>query len=151
MQALERYFPSVSLLRIALRSVQQRGLASLLTAFSMALGIMLVVAVLSIHGVISESFQTNASLGYNMIVGAKGGKLQLTLNTVYYLSQPVENIPYDFYLEFKDQQTRDHDYQFSLTRYAKEARRYGEQLVHGSLAVAGGGSAMSAQLSLIHI
>ena len=146
MQALERYFPSVSLLRIALRSVQQRGLASLLTAFSMALGIMLVVAVLSIHGVISESFQTNASLGYNMIVGAKGGKLQLTLNTVYYLSQPVENIPYDFYLEFKDQQTRDHDYQFSLTRYAKEARRYGEQLVHGSLAVAGGGSAMSAQL-----
>jgi putative ABC transport system permease protein len=146
MQALERYFPSVSLLRIALRSVQQRGLASLLTAFSMALGIMLVVAVLSIHGVISESFRTNASLGYNMIVGAKGGKLQLTLNTVYYLSQPVENIPYDFYLEFKDQQTRDHDYQFSLTRYAKEARRYGEQLVHGSLAVAGGGSAMSAQL-----
>ena len=146
MQALERYFPSVSLLRIALRSVQQRGLASLLTAFSMALGIMLVVAVLSIHGVISESFQTNASLGYNMIVGAKGGKLQLTLNTVYYLSQPVENIPYDFYLEFKDQQTRDHDYQFSLMRYSKEVRRYGEQLVHGSLAVAGGGSAMSAQL-----
>ena len=96
MQALERYFPSVSLLRIALRSVQQRGLASLLTAFSMALGIMLVVAVLSIHGVISESFRTNASLGYNMIVGAKGGKLQLTLNTVYYLSHPVENIPYDF-------------------------------------------------------
>ena len=139
MQALERYFPSVSLLRIALRSVQQRGLASLLTAFSMALGIMLVVAVLSIHGVISESFQTNASLGYNMIVGAKGGKLQLTLNTVYYLSQPVENVPYDFYLEFKDQQTRDHDYQFSLMRYSKEVRRYGEQLVHGSLAVAGGG------------
>jgi len=25
-----------------------------------------------------------------MIVGAKGGKLQLTLNTVYYLSQPVD-------------------------------------------------------------
>jgi len=146
MRVLERYFPSVSLLRIALRSVQQRGLASLLTAFSMALGIMLVVAVLSIHGVISESFRTNASLGYNIIVGAKGGKLQLTLNTVYYLSQPVENIPYDFYLEFKDQQTRDHDYQFSLHRYAKELRSYSEQLVHGSLSVAGGASAMSAQL-----
>ena len=146
MESLKRFFRSFFLLRIALRSVQQRGLASLLTAFSMALGIMLVVAVLSIHGVISESFRTNASLGYNMIVGAKGGKLQLTLNTVYYLSQPVENIPYDFYLEFKDQQTRDHDYQFSLMRYSKEVRRYGEQLVHGSLAVAGGGSAMSAQL-----
>ena len=31
-----------------------------------------------------------------MIVGAKGGKLQLTLNTVYYLSQPIENMPYDY-------------------------------------------------------
>jgi len=75
-------------------------LASSLTAFSMALGVMLLVAVLSIHGVIERSFQNNASLGYNMILGAKGGKLQLTLNTVYYLSQPIENLPYNFYLEF---------------------------------------------------
>ena len=146
MQSLKRFFRSFFLLRIALRSVQQRGLASLLTAFSMALGIMLVVAVLSIHGVINQSFRTNASLGYNIIVGAKGGKLQLTLNTVYYLSQPVENIPYAYYLEFKDQQTRDHDYQFSLARYAKELRRYGEQLAHCPLSIAGGGSAMSGQL-----
>ncbi len=146
MESLKRFFRSFFLLRIALRSVQQRGLASLLTAFSMALGIMLVVAVLSIHGVINQSFRTNASLGYNIIVGAKGGKLQLTLNTVYYLSQPVENIPYDYYLEFKDQQTRDHDYQFSLSRYAKELRCYGEQLAQCPLSIAGGGSAMSSQL-----
>ena len=90
----------MSLVRIALRSIQQRGLASVLTCLSMALGVMLVVAVLSIHSVMSQSFRSNASLGYNMIVGAKGGKLQLTLNTVYYLSQPVENIPYSYYLEF---------------------------------------------------
>ncbi len=90
----------MSLFAIAWRSIRQRTVASLLTTFSMALGVMLVVAVLSIHGVISASFRNNASLGYNMIVGAKGGKLQLTLNTVYYLSQPVENIPYSYYLEF---------------------------------------------------
>jgi putative ABC transport system permease protein len=66
----------------------------------MALGVMLVVAVLLIHGVIAESFRSNASLGYNLIMGAKGGKLQLVLNTVFYLSEPVENIPYSFYLEF---------------------------------------------------
>jgi len=90
----------MNLFRIAWRSIQQRGLASLLTSLSMALGVMLVVAVLSIHGVVYESFRSNASFGYNMIVGAKGGKLQLTLNTVYYLSQPVENLPYDYYLEF---------------------------------------------------
>ena len=43
---------SMSLLRIAWRSIQQRGLASSLTTLSMALGVMLVVAVLSIHGVV---------------------------------------------------------------------------------------------------
>lgn len=90
----------MNLFKIAWRSIQQRGLASLLTSLSMALGVMLVVAVLSIHGVVSESFRSNASFGYNMIVGAKGGKLQLTLNTVYYLSEPVENLPYEYYLEF---------------------------------------------------
>jgi putative ABC transport system permease protein len=146
MQSLKRFFRSFFLLKIALRSVQQRGLASLLTAFSMALGIMLVVAVLSIHGVIHQSFRTNASLGYNIIVGAKGGKLQLTLNTVYYLSQPVENIPYDYYLEFKDQQTREHDYQFSLASYAQEFRRFGDQLTRCPLPIAGGSLAMSSQL-----
>ena len=90
----------MSLWKIAWRSIQQRGLASALTALSMALGVMLVVLVLSIHGVVALSFKNNSSLGYNLIVGAKGGKLQLTLNTVYYLSQPVENIRYDYYLEF---------------------------------------------------
>ncbi len=96
---------------IAWRSIQQRGLASALTAFSMALGVMLVVAVLSIHGVVQQSFQNNANLGYNLIVGAKGGKLQLTLNSVYYLSQPIENIPYDFYMEFLPKQQRDMEWQ----------------------------------------
>ena len=72
-----------------------------LATLSMALGVMMVVAVLTIYQVVSDSFHNNSSLGYGMIVGAKGGKLQLTLNTVYYLSQPVENIPYDYYLEFK--------------------------------------------------
>ncbi|MFO0871138.1 MAG: ABC transporter permease [Pirellulales bacterium] len=97
----------MSLWKIAWRSIRQRGLASLLTAASMALGVMLVVAVLSIIGVIQQSFRTNASLGYNMIVGAKGGKLQLTLNTVYYLSSPVENVPYEYYLEFLPRAERD--------------------------------------------
>jgi putative ABC transport system permease protein len=90
----------MSLWTIAWRSIQRRSVASALTAFSMALGVALVVAVLLILGVVSESFRSNSSLGYNLVVGAKGGRLQLVLNTVYYLSQPVENIPYDYYLEF---------------------------------------------------
>lgn len=86
--------------KIAWRSIQRRSLASVLTMLSMALGVMLVVAVLLIVGVVDESFRSNSSLGYDTIVGAKGGQLQLTLNTVYYLSQPVENLPFEFYEEF---------------------------------------------------
>ncbi len=42
--------------KIAWRSIQQRSLASLLTAISMALGVMLVVAVLVIHSVVQQAF-----------------------------------------------------------------------------------------------
>ncbi len=82
----------------------------------MALGVMLVVCVLSIHGVIAQSFRNNANLGYNLIIGAKGGALQLTLNSVFYLSSPIENVPYDFYLEFLDAEQRDAEYRNSLQR-----------------------------------
>ena len=79
---------------IAWRSIQQRKLPSILTALSMAMGVMLIVAVLTILGVVEDSFRNKSSLGYNMLIGAKGGSLQLTLNSVYYLSEPIENIPY---------------------------------------------------------
>ena len=96
----------MNLFTIAWRSILQRGVASALTCLSMALGVMLVVAVLTIHGVLTKSFYSNASLGYNLIVGAKGGKEQLVLNTVFYLSAPVENISYDYYLEFLKREDR---------------------------------------------
>ncbi len=90
----------MNLFHIAWRNLQQRGLASVLTMFSMALGVALVVLVLGIGWVISESFSRNSNVGYNLIVGAKGGSLQLTLNTVFYLSKPIEVLPYEDYLEF---------------------------------------------------
>src|SRR5690606_14539060 len=93
-----------------------------LTIVSMALGVMMVVAVLTIHGVVERSFASNSTLGYNVIVGPKGGKLQLTLNTVYYLSQPVENVPYDFYLEFVTAEKRHAEYADSLRQAALEAQ-----------------------------
>ena len=113
----------LDLVKIAARSIQQRGVASLLTIFSMSLGVMLVVMVLTIHGVVDKSFRNNASLGYNVIVGAKGGKEQLTLNTVFYLSRPVENIPYDFYLEFLKQEERDAALVLSFAHQSNEAER----------------------------
>jgi putative ABC transport system permease protein len=107
----------------------QRGLSSFLTMLSMALGIMLVVTVLSVHGVVTSSFRNNSNLGYNIIVGAKGGQEQLVLNTVFYLSRPVENIPYHYYMEFLKQPERDLQLQNSLKRVGSDARLQSAELL----------------------
>jgi len=96
----------MNLLHIAFRNMQQRGLASALTMFSMSLGVALVVVVLSVSWVVTESFERNSNVGYHLIVGSKGGALQLALNTVYYLSQPIEVIPYEDYLELLPKEQR---------------------------------------------
>jgi putative ABC transport system permease protein len=66
----------------------------------MALGVMLVVAVLVVGHVVDNYFRTGAGLGYNLVIGKKGGEYQLVLNTVYYLGRPIENIPWSYYKEF---------------------------------------------------
>lgn len=88
----------LGLLKIAWRNIQQRALASLLTAVAMGLGVALVVAVLVIYAVIAQSFDRRAG-GYELIVGKQGSELQLVLNTAYYVGEPIGNIPYSFYLE----------------------------------------------------
>ncbi|MFN9370047.1 MAG: ABC transporter permease [Planctomycetia bacterium] len=90
----------MSILGIAWRSIRQRPLTSGLTALSLALGVALVVATLVTAGIVKRTFASGAGLGYNMIVGAKGSPLQLVLNSVYYVSKPIENIPWSFYQEF---------------------------------------------------
>ncbi len=90
----------MNLLAIALRNLWYRKLASFLTALSMALGVALVVLVLTISGVIEKSLERTSNVGYNLIIGAKGSPLQLVFNTVFFLSKPVENIPYSYYMEY---------------------------------------------------
>ena len=93
----------MSLWRVAWRSIQQRALASALTAFSMGLGVALVAAVLVIHGVIDQSFKRSAQ-GYDLVVGAKGSSLALVLGTVFHLNlnQPLDTIPYSYYERFTE-------------------------------------------------
>ncbi|MGA2035728.1 MAG: ABC transporter permease, partial [Thermoguttaceae bacterium] len=91
----------MSLWKIAWRSIQQRALASALTAVSMALGVSLVVAVLVVQNVVYQSFNRRGE-GYDLIVGAKGSRLELVLNSVYYVGQPIPNIPYKYYQEIAE-------------------------------------------------
>ncbi len=85
--------------KIAWRNMEQRGVASALTAFSMALGVAVMIAVIVIYSVAVRQFEQNAQ-GYHLIVGGKGGALQLVLSTVYHIGQPLYPIPYTYYQKF---------------------------------------------------
>lgn len=104
----------MNVFKIAWRSIQHRGIGSFLTILSMALGIMMVVSVMSIHGVVSQSFKNSRTFGYNILAGARGGEVQLTMSSVFFLAPPVENIPYEYYLAFADQETRQREMRHSL-------------------------------------
>ncbi len=104
----------MSLLQIAWRNFRYRSLSSILTTFSLALGVALVVLVLAVYGIITDAFRNNSAVSYNLVIGPKGDPLQLTLNSVYYLSQPIENLPFTQYMEFLTQEQR-----------AELVRRYG--------------------------
>ena len=81
--------------------MEQRALASSLTALSMALGVAVMICVLVIHSVAVRQFSQDAQ-GYHLIVGGKGGELQLVLSTVYHLGQPLYPIPYTYYQKFTE-------------------------------------------------
>jgi putative ABC transport system permease protein len=103
----------MNLVTIAWKSIRQRWLASALTALSIALGVALMVAVLVVNGVVTRMFSQTAT-GFHLIVGAKGSKMQLVLNTIYFLDQPIENIPYNYYLELKGNTAFAHAIPFAL-------------------------------------
>jgi putative ABC transport system permease protein len=86
--------------KIAWRNMEQRALASTLTAISMALGVAVMIAVIVIYGVAVRQFDQSAQ-GYHLIVGGKGGSLQLVLSTVYHIGQPLYPIPYSYYQKFQ--------------------------------------------------
>ncbi len=101
----------MNLFAIAVRNLTYRKLPTALTMLSMALGVALVVLVLTISGVIERTFERTSNVGYNLIVGAKGSDIQLTFNTVFFLSQPVENIKYSYYMEYLPENERQKEYE----------------------------------------
>ncbi|MCL2305699.1 MAG: ABC transporter permease [Planctomycetaceae bacterium] len=86
--------------KIAWRSIQHRSLASSLTAFSMSLGVALIVTVIVIYGVLDQSFRRSAQ-GYDLIVGPKGSSLELVISTVFYQREPIGKIPYEYLTELR--------------------------------------------------
>lgn len=84
--------------RLVLRNLRRRPLATALTTVSVALGVGLFAAVGALRNAAQEGFQRSASV-CDVIVGAKGSSLQLTLNALYHMGLSPGNVPFDAYLE----------------------------------------------------
>lgn len=91
----------MNLFSLVFRNIAQRALSVTLTGVSIALGVALISATVEIKRQVEDNFN-QSSVGYEMILGAKGSALQLVLNTVYQLGDPVGNIPYAVYQKYRN-------------------------------------------------
>ena len=82
--------------RIIFNNARQRWLSTILTSLSVAVGVGLIVAILTIKLVSQERLRVGYS-GFDLVVGAKGSPLQLVLNVVYNLDASPGNIPFSLY------------------------------------------------------
>lgn len=82
--------------RIIYNNAKQRLLSTVVTSLSVAVGVALIFAILAIKTGSRERLALGYS-GFDLIVGAKGSPLQLTLNVVYNLDVSPGNIPYSLY------------------------------------------------------
>ena len=82
------------------KSVQNRKLTSLLCVASIALSVALLLGVERIKNGARDGF-TNTISQTDLIVGAKGGPLQLVLYTVFRIGSPTNNIRFSSYNKIK--------------------------------------------------
>jgi putative ABC transport system permease protein len=84
------------------RNLRRRPLATVLTTFSVALGVGLFSAIGSLREASENAFQRSAGMS-NLIIGAKGSSLELTLNSLYHMGFSAGNLSYETYQEFRDE------------------------------------------------
>jgi putative ABC transport system permease protein len=90
------------LLPLAYRSLKNRRLTSILTLLSLALSVSLWVGIEHIRVGARESFSNTISQT-DLIVGARGGSIQLLLYTVFHIGTPTANVSYESYKKIKNQ------------------------------------------------
>ena len=91
----------MALLSLAYQSLKNRKLTSALTLSSIALSVALLIGVEQVRLGARESFAHTISQT-DLIVGARGGALQLLLYTVFRIGSATNNITYASYTHFRD-------------------------------------------------
>lgn len=87
-------------LKLALAYLRSRPLVTILTVISVSLGLSLATIVLVLSRQAMDTLQ-NETANWDLVVGAKGSKLQLVLNGLYYLDAPNGNISADVWTRLR--------------------------------------------------
>ncbi len=93
----------MNLMKIVMKNMRQRALATWLTGTSVALGVALAIAIILIKQGVQQRFE-QGTIGYEMVIGAKGSPLQLVLNTVYNLDISPGNISWKLFEQLRADQ-----------------------------------------------
>jgi len=88
----------MTLLHLASRSLASRRLTSAITVISIALSVALLVGVSHLRRSARDSF-TGVISQTDLIVGPRGGSVQLLMYAVFHMGAPTANIDYDRYQE----------------------------------------------------
>lgn len=92
----------MSLFNLALAYLWHRRLVSVLCMLSVALGVGLIVAVISVRQGVERAF-LNQATEYDLIAGPSGSEAALVLSSLYFADQPRGNIPLTTFLQLQAQ------------------------------------------------
>jgi putative ABC transport system permease protein len=90
----------MTLWRIVVKSLRQHLLSTLVTALSIALAGGLLMSVWAVKEQSQAAF-TGVTAGFDAVLGARGSKLQLVLNSVFHLEESPGNLPWSDFLEIQ--------------------------------------------------
>lgn len=91
----------MTLTQLAIRSLWNRRFTSMLTVFTIALSVFLLLGVERIRTEAREGFTSTIS-GTDLIVGARSGSVQLLLYSVFHIGNATNNISHESYREIAD-------------------------------------------------
>jgi putative ABC transport system permease protein len=89
------------LLALATKSLRNRALTSVLTLLSIAFSVALLVGIENVRAGMRDSF-AGSIRGTDLIVGARGGTMQLLLYSVFGLGSPTGNLSYETYRRWNE-------------------------------------------------
>ncbi len=90
----------MSFFSLVLKSLRQHAFSTLATIISIALGVCLMTAVVSLRNQTHQHF-SRIGLGVDAVLGPKGSPLQIVLNAVYHLEEMPGKIPWKLLEELK--------------------------------------------------